>query len=125
MDFTFDQFVEIGIKRLTRPKFRHALPTFNDPTLFGEQLDITNTPNQNFNELEHEGLHANDISYDKVESSDMALAYASDFYKKQACGERFNVLLTILNSSNTHTLEYVRLKVTLIRYEKETNKKAN
>ena len=39
MELSFDKLLEFDIKRLNRPKFRHELAQFNDPTILSEEQD--------------------------------------------------------------------------------------
>lgn len=35
MELYFDKIIDLKLKRLAKPKFKHDFPQFNDPTLFG------------------------------------------------------------------------------------------
>jgi hypothetical protein len=46
MELSFDKLLEFDIKRLNRPKFRHELAQFNDPTILSEEQDsVTSSTN--------------------------------------------------------------------------------
>lgn len=122
--FSFDKLLEVNIKRLSRPKFRHEFPQFNDPTLYQTQLDPKNDYSDN-DELSDEqklklwkeqGAFTNDVSYDGI-SSDTALSYFSNFGKIFK-GEQFKTLLTILNTSSIYTLDRIRINVSVSRNSK-------
>jgi len=97
----FDRLLDVNIKRLTRPKFKHEIFQFNDPTLLERLPDDEETINSYCPVAEKKvklpGEHINDVAYDSM-SSDMTLSYYSHFDKIYQ-GETFKTILTVMNTS--------------------------
>lgn len=105
MDLKFDKLLSCGIKRLTRPKFKHEYIQLNDPSIFAFEESYAEIDA----EWRDQGTFSNDIAYDGI-SSDASLSYLSSFGKIQA-GEPLRVLLTVMNTSASYSLDNIKLKV--------------
>ena len=118
MDLCFDKLIDINIKRLTRPKFKHEVNQFSDPLQFqmpvedeyaGTTDSYTIPPGINQINRENVGTHMHDIAYDGM-STDMNLSYYSNFGKIYK-GEQFKTILVIMNVSALYKLTQVKIIV--------------
>lgn len=109
MELKFDKLLAVNIKRLTRPKFKHEFPQFNDPNI----LEYQPNKAEDKSAWGIQGAHTNDVAYGGV-SSDQSLSYLS-YFGRICTGEHFKVLLTIMNSSANYSLQRLRITVRVTR----------